>query len=315
MNAIPLLVTALRLTCWPFEVEGQGEGERDGTPPTSLASPAAAAPLPSGGARPQATSPAPPVPASLPVNESVRYDVRYGLLGSIGELVVSAGSVAYPPVGPPVVTVRGTGRGQVLGLGGMERRIEAEFDVRALGSRRWTEGRRKTGQRVEDETVDVGERTDRGENRLRRRVPGKADETQTFMSVVPTSDFLGLIWRLRTAPPALAHDDVLRVLDGLALWEVRVTTVSVDDPVPDREGARALRVEGRLTPIYYDGGEDARRSKRSFTMWLDRRDSHVPLRLEIPVGPGDVVLDLVEAKRAVAGGDQLGVPVPGARSL
>lgn len=241
-----------------------------------------------------------PLPPSLPFDESVRYDVRYGLLGSIGELVASAGSIAYPPTGPPVVTLRGAGRGEVLGLGGMERRIESEFDVRALGSRRWTEARRKAGQRVEDETVDVGERNERGENRVHRRMPGKPDETQTFMSVVPTSDFLGLIWRLRTAPPALGHADVARVLDGLALWEVRATTVSVDDPVPERDGIRALRVEGQLTPIYYDGGEDQRRSKRSFTMWLDPRTSHLPLRFEIPVGPGDVVLDLIEAKRTVA---------------
>ena len=291
MHAIPLLVTALRLTCWPFEVEGQG----DGAPPPALASPAPAAAPPLTPVAPRA-----PVPPSLPRDESVRYDVRYGLLGSIGDLVVSAGSVAYPPAGSPVVTVRGTGRGEVLGLGGMERRIESEFDVRALGSRRWTEARRKSGQRVEDETVDVGERSEQGENRVHRRMPGKPDETQTFMSAVPTSDFLGLIWRLRTAPPSLGQADVARVLDGLALWEVRATTVSADDPVPEREGIRALRVEGQLTPIYYDGGADARRSRRSFTMWLDPRTSHVPLRLEIPMEPGDVVLDLVEARRAVA---------------
>jgi Protein of unknown function (DUF3108) len=308
VHAISLLVTALRLTCWPFEVEGQGEG----APLPAITSPSPAH-APEGGGS-QATRPV-VLPPSLPRDELVRYDVRYGLFGSIGELVVSAGSVAYPPDGPPIVTVRGTGRGEVLGLGGMERRIESEFDVQALGSRRWTEARRKAGQRVEEETVDTGERSDRGQNRVHRRMPGKADETQTFMSVVPTSDFLGLIWRLRTAPPALGHAEVARVLDGLALWEVRATTVSADDPVPDRQGARALRVEGHLTPIYYDGGEDGARSKRSFTMWLDPRASHLPLRLEIPVGPGHVVLDLVEVKRVMAGADQLGVPVPGARSL
>jgi hypothetical protein len=294
VHAISLLVTALRLTCWPFEVSGQGEGPSlPSLASPSLASPAPALPPPSNGTRPQ-------VPASLPRDESVRYDVRYGLLGSIGELVVSAGGVAFPSVGPPIVTLRGTGRGEVLGLGGMERRIESEFDVRALGSRRWKEARRKAGQRVEDETVDLGERTERGENRLHRHMPGKADETQTFVSAVPTSDFLGLIWRLRTAPPALGQVDVARVLDGLALWEVRASTVSAEDPVPERDGIRALRIEGHLTPIYYDGGQDQRRSERSFTMWLDPRTSHLPLRLEIPVGLGAVVLDLREARRTVA---------------
>jgi hypothetical protein len=296
VHALSLLVTALRLTCWPFEVEGQG---------TAPEPPAAGVPAASAGA--SVPTPA-PVPDSLPREESVRYDIRYGLLGSIGSLSIDAGAVAFDDPGTPVVTVRAAGRGAVLGLGGVERRIETEFDVRALGSRRWKEARRKEGTGPEHETVDLGERTARGENRVQRRAPGKAEEIQRFLSVLPTSDLLGTIWRLRTAPPAFGRTEVALVLDGLALWLVKARTVATDDPVPDTE-VHALRVEGELTPIDYNGAVDSGRTLRHFTMWLDRRPRHLPLRLEVPVGPADVVLRLVESHRTVASG-----PAPGPRA-
>jgi len=314
VHALPLLVTALRLTCWPFEVEGQGPPP-DPPPGSSAAPPAGAS------AGPPAVAPA-AVPDSLPRQEAVRYDIRYGLLGSIGSLSIDAGAVGYADPSTPVVIVRAAGRGAVLGLGGIERRIETEFDVRALGSRRWKEARRKEGAGPEHETVDLGERNARGENRIQRRAPGKAEQVQRFPSILPTSDLLGTIWRLRTAPPALGRTEVALVLDGLALWLVKAATVSTDDTVPDT-AVHALRVEGELTPIDYNGAVDGGRTARHFTMWLDRGPSHLPLRLEVPVGPADVVLQLVESRRTVASaGDpaaaplaQPGVPAPGARSL
>ena len=299
MLPLPLLLTALRLTCWPFEVEGAGEGTGD---PAAGASSAARAAPPAAAAVPTPDAPVvPPLPESLPRAEAVRYDIRYGVLGSIGTLSIATGDVAYAEAGAPIITVRAAGRGSVLGLGGMEHRIEVEFDVRSLGSRRWREARGKEGGRAEDETVDVGERNGRGENRVNRRAPGKPEETQTFSSATPTSDLLGMIWRLRTAPPPLGRTETVLVLDGLALWRVQATTVALADPVPDT-ALRALRVEGALAPIDYGGGDDPRRKSRRFTMWLDPRTSHVPLRLEVPVGPADVVLALVEARRLLAEG-------------
>jgi hypothetical protein len=301
VHALSLLVTALRLTCWPFEVEGQGTAPEPPGAGVTAASPSASV-------RAAAVAPA-AVPDSLPRDESVRYDIRYGLLGSIGSLSIDAGAVAYDDSRTPVVTVRASGRGAVLGLGGVERRIETEFDVRALGSRRWKEARRKEGTGPEHEIVDLGERNARGENRVQRRAPGKAEETQRFPSILPTSDLLGTIWRLRTAPPALGRTEVALVLDGLALWMVKATTVAIDDPVPDT-AVHALRVEGELTPIDYNGAVDAGRTLRHFTMWLDRRPSHLPLRLQVPVGPADVVLQLVESRRTVVTGG----PLPAAPS-
>ena len=91
------------------------------------------------------------------------------------------------------------------------------------------------------------------------------------------------------------------MLDGLALWLVKATTVATDDPVPDT-AVHALRVEGELTPIDYNGAVDPGRTLRHFTMWLDRHPRHLPLRLQVPVGPADVVLQLVESRRTVASG-------------
>jgi len=291
VNALSLLVTTLRLTCWPFEVEGQGTAQ---DPPAGVT---AAAPT----ATVRAPAPPPaPIPDSLPRQEAVRYDIRYGLFGSIGSLSIDAGAVAYDDPATPVVMVRAAGRGAVLGLGGIERRIEAEFDVRALGSRRWKEARRKEGTGPEHETVDLGERNTRGENRIQRQAPGKAHETQRFLSTLPTSDLLGTVWRLRTAPPVLGRTDVALVLDGLALWLVKATMVSADDLVPDT-AVHALRVEGELNPIDYNGAVDGGRTARRFTIWLDRRPGHIPVRIEVPVGPADVVLQLVESRRTVAG--------------
>ena len=297
----------MRLSCWPFEVEGQGQTLT--TPP-----PVVALPPPVTAPRPAPVPPKPP--ASLPRNELIRYDIRYGVFGSIGELSVSAGEVTTTASGATMVKLRGAGRGAVLGLGGMQRRIEADFDSRALGSRRWTVGRRKESQSEDEETVDTGEHNEQGETHLQRRKPGHPDETQAFRSRLPPSDPLGMIWRFRTAPPALGASDTMLLLDGLALWQVRATTVSQQDAVPDGTTA-AMRLEGEISPVHYDGSPDPERTGRKFTLWLDRQTSHVPLRLEVPVGPSDLVMQLVEAKNLAEtdGRRQLGTPAPGARSL
>jgi hypothetical protein len=294
VNALVLLVAA-RLACWPFEVSGQG------TPPADVHVPAPA-PAPAQTA----------VSPSLPHDERIRYDISYGVLGSIGALQVSAGAVAHLPEGEQVVSLQGAGSGSVLGLGAMQNHIDSEFDARLLGARRWTFARGKPGQRADQQTVDTGAWDGRGEARLHRRKPGQPDEAYAFRSALQTSDPLGLIWRLRTAPPALGASDTLHVVDGLSLWRVRTTTVALAAAVPELD-TTGIRVEGEVTPIFYDGLPDAGRSSRRFTMWMETGGSHVPLRIEIPLGPAHVVMRLVEAIRGPAA--QVGAPVPGARSL
>lgn len=246
-----------------------------------------------------------PVP---PHDETILYDIRYGLLGSIGSLRVASGPLAARP-GGSTVRLQGAGSGAVLGLGAMQNQIDADFDAGLRGSRRWTSARGDAGARI----VDTGSWEAAGQAHLVRRKAGAPDEAYHFKAPLQTSDPLGLIWRLRTAPPPPGASDTLQVIDGLALWRVRITTVAPADPVPDAAPSlKALRLEGEVEPFFYDGRPDPDRTARHFTMWLDQHPGHVPLRITVPFGPATIVLRLVSpAPRA----PQVGAPVPGARSL
>jgi len=232
-----------------------------------------------GRGRPRAPAP--------PHDEAIRYDVRYGVLGSIGSLRVLAG--ALTPGAQPTVHLQGEGSGSVLGLGSMQSRIDADFDAGLRGSRQWTAARGDAGAR----TVDSGAWDAAGRAHLIRRKPGQPDEAYHFPAVLQTSDPLGLIWRLRTVPPPLGTSDTIQVIDGLAMWRVRVTTVATADPVPETTpGATALRLEGVVTPFFYDGRPDPDRKTRHFTLWLDRGSAHLPLRIAVPLGPAELVIRL-----------------------
>ncbi len=284
MEATTLMLLALmRSPHQPCELGGRGEA-RD-----VLSAPSNA--MPTGNAPPLKL-----LPASLPRHEQTRYDIRYGLLGSIGQLSLSAGGVTIEKDGSPIVKVHGVGKGAVLGFGAMEHRLDADFDPRALSSRRWKVARRKQGDDEKDETVDRGERGQRDELRLERRRPGRPDERFTLTPALSTSDPLGMLWRLRTAPPPLGASQTSQVFDGLALWRVRATTVAIDDRVPET-GAPAMRLQGEWSPVYYSGEIDPDRTARRFTLWLAPTGSHLPLRLEVPVGPGDLVMTLAESGR------------------
>jgi len=222
-----------------------------------------------------------------PHDETIRYDIRYGVLGSIGSLRVSAGALVAG--GAQTVRLQGAGSGSVLGLGAMQSQLDAEFDTGLRGSRRWTYARGEAGA----QTVDSGSWDAAGQAHLVRRKPGQPDEAYHFPAPLQTSDPLGLIWRLRMAPPPLGASDTLQVVDGLATWRVHVTTVAVADLVPESApGTTALRLEGEVTPFFYDGRPDPDRKTRHFTLWLDHSPTHLPLRIAVPLGPANLVIRL-----------------------
>ena len=290
------------LPCWPYEVEGQGQGQGQ---------PIESAPVPPTGAlrrlRPEPAA----LPASLPLFHEARYDIRYGILGSVGTLTFNVGGVVEAADGSRLVRVEGAGAGAVLGLGGIERKIEAEFDPISLQSRRWSILRLRNGQEENQGIRDTVVRDDGGALLLERSNPGQVPARQTVTFAVPTSDPLGLLWRLRTAPPTPGRNEVLYLLDGLALWRVSVTTAGAKEILP--EGNRtAIRIDGDLAPIFFDGLPDGGRPSRRFTLWLSDATDHLPLRLEVPVGLADVVMTLTDARRTSG---QLTGPVPGARNL
>jgi hypothetical protein len=231
----------------------------------------------------------------FPRAEAARYDIRYGLLGSIGQLELRTGGTVAIADGRSIVKLRGSGHGSILGMGSMDRRFEADFDTVALESRRWVDSRRSASERDDQATVDRGEHGRPGETRLRRHKPGRADETHALASPIPTMDALGLLSRWRRALPALGHEDVVQILDGMALWRVRATTVSLHDAVPDSDRF-GVRLEAEATPVHYNGTPDGDRPVRHLRVWLDPAARHLPLRMEVPVGPASLVIRLVTAR-------------------
>ena len=204
------------------------------------------------------------------------------------------GGIRLAADGAHVVNVQGAGRGAVLGLGGIQRKIEAEFDPVTLESRRWSILRARDGQPEADGTLDTAARGAGGTLLLARATPGQPPSRQTVKFSVPTSDPLGLLWRLRTRPPAPGQAETVQLLDGLALWRVRITAATGREILPEGNQP-ALRLDGDVSPILYDGRPDPARPTRRFTLWLSDATDHLPLRLEVPVGIGDIVMALSEA--------------------
>ena len=63
-----------------------------------------------------------------------------------------------------------------------------------------------------------------------------------------------------------------------------------------------MRLEGRADPIHYDGSSDVgERVSHPFVLWLAADSwTHVPLRLEMPLGPSQMVVALVSVERDAA---------------
>jgi hypothetical protein len=293
MSPLWLALLLARLPCMPAEL--------------GLLPPAAHAPLPPPPPPPPPRPPAPSAPAwpspalkvvppSLSASELARYRIAYGVL-NIGEisLAITAPSKQAGADGM-LVRARGHGQGSILGMGGLENSIDAEFDAAHLASRRWSSARK----RGDDAIHDVGEQRRQGEIDLTRQHEGKPPQRALAKVAGPALDPIGFLLRVRAAPPAPgARPEVLYVLDGQALW--RVTLVNAGpEALPDSAShAPAVRLEAHADPIHYDGRPDeGDRTRRQFVLWLSDDAAHVPLRLAMPIGIADLVVALVELARA-----------------
>jgi hypothetical protein len=87
----------------------------------------------------------------------------------------------------------------------------------------------------------------------------------------------------------------VQILDGMALWRVRATTASLHEAVPESDRFGVL-LEAEATPIHYDGAVDGDRPVRHLRLWLDPGARHLPLRMEVPVGPANLVMRLLTAR-------------------
>jgi Protein of unknown function (DUF3108) len=256
-------------------------------PPPAPAAPAA----PAVRRLPPPPPPVRPAPAPVAKDEHTRYRIDYGML-NIGALELTIGGAH----GDMLVHAGGTGEGAILGIGHMRNRIDAEFDLQRLDSRSWVNAR-SDGDRA---FRDRGQQTKQGQVDLVRERAGQApDRTQATLAG-PLLDPIGFLLRLRVSPPTPGGPpQVLYVLDGQALWRVTVTSAG-RAPFPEPTlRVPTLRLQAEAEPIRYDGvpENDGDRRHRSFALWLSDDDARVPLRLEMPIGIGALVVALTEIER------------------
>lgn len=294
---LPVVLVALRLPCFPFEVE---EWPR----------PVAITPTePESSRRVDAPEPTPfPWPEALVAAETAHYVIRYGLLGTVGDLRLSLGGRPAPEApqdqpqkrgpaprdgGLPALRAEGEGEGAVLGFGRIHRRVESEFDPKELRSRRWKIQRTRGKETV----VDIAEQGGPDALTIERHRSGVPATRHGGRFPQPTSDALGTLLRLRAAPPRPGETLVLHALDGLALWRVEARAVGSAEPVPGAQTTGLLLV-GEVIPVFASGARDPERPVRSFKLWLSTDPSHVPLRMEVPLGPASMVIALTELRRS-----------------
>ena len=235
----------------------------------------------------------PPLPEPVAMRESARYRVAFGPLGQVGEIRTTIQD-DHAEGTEHLIQVGGSGEGSIFGLGRMRSQVDSQFNATQLGSRRWTAARWKGDQT----TTDIIEQPRPGVVTLERRRDGRAPDWQAARFSLPAFDPLGFLMRVRIAPPAPGQTQTFQVFEGRALWRVTLTTAGTQS-LPDSDGAvPALRLEGRMDPIRYDGHPDPDdRPHRTFTLWLSNDAARVPLRLSVPIGIVDVVVELVELQR------------------
>ncbi|HEX7598864.1 MAG TPA: DUF3108 domain-containing protein [Polyangia bacterium] len=217
--------------------------------------------------------------------EAARYRVSYSLTGEVGQALIRFAPAAGS--GQMVVRASGIGQGAVLGFGKTEKRVESEFDTRALQSMRWTMTRTSGSETV----VDIAEQPKAGAVSVLRKRAGQPDQNESMTRATSVLDPLGLLLRLRVAP--LTAPSTFEVLDGRALW---LLTLSAARPTKDH----LLQLDGRAEPIYWDGSPDRERTGRNFSLFLNDDGFRTPMRLTVPFGPGEARAELVQLTRASA---------------
>jgi hypothetical protein len=235
-------------------------------------------------AQPAAPPPPPPprAPAFAALDETMRYNIAYSLLGHLGDLDIW---FVHPEHGVRAV---GVGKGLLLGAGTFEKRVDSHLDPRNPGTARWVTSRVQDGKTVVDTIVQAAP----GTVEVVRRRAGRPDHTSSFRRGRPVLDPLGFLFALRAHPPTATT--TYEVLDGRALWIITVRpphATSVD-------GQAALVLGGRAEPVFWDGTPDNKdRDARDFTVWLSADALHTPLRLVIPLGVGEVRVSLARIDR------------------
>jgi hypothetical protein len=236
-------------------------------------------------------------PWPVATEEMAHYRVSYGLLGDLGGITVTL----TPGAGPDRalgVRATGKGRGSMLGIGEIEKRVETEVDARARTTSRWVNSKTE-GNRV---TVDTIHQPAEGNISLVRRRAGESDRAESFQRQRTVHDPVGFLLRMRLSPPT--GRETVEVLDGRALWLMIVEapkSETIETPaLPGPGGStrrRVLRIDGKADPVFWDGSHDSDRPERSFSLWLTDDLHRTPVRLIMPLAIGEVSVDLVSLVR------------------
>jgi len=176
----------------------------------------------------------------------------------------------------------------------MRKSVSTEFDVTRLSPASWVTSRWRDGEEIVDRVHLQAD----GAWSMERRRSGRAPERQQASFAWPTLDPMALVLRLRVAPPSEGRTEVLYLLDGRQLWRLTIHNEAAHGTAPDEVAVgSALRLQCRAEPVFWDGRPDAERPTREFKLWLADDVSRLPLRLEMPLGLGTVVVSLAEVKR------------------
>jgi hypothetical protein len=259
-------------------------------PPVSVAATAAPAPGSSG-----PTGVGAPARPPLPLEESARFRLTFGLLGDLGEIQLGLETLSPDAAGKRLVRATGSGKGSVLGLGETERRLETDLDPASPVPRRWTSTRVQGGKT----TVDSNDVPRPGKVVMVRRRAGRPDDAGVLRRPRPIVDPLTFLLRLRASPPRKAES--FEILDGRALWLVTVQPAE-RARLDGSGGPPALRLEGRAQPLEWDGSSDPERPARSFVLWLDEGAYHAPLRLTMSLPLGQLRVERVALSQPGATG-------------
>src|SRR6185436_1192692 len=252
--------------------------------PPSAIQPRPETPAPAPAPAPAPRPAAPSGPAALAREERAQYRINFGILGQLGELNLNL----TPGKPGGAVELPGQVKASLLGLGETEKRIVSEFDPASQGARRWTSLKLSGKSSI----TDFARQPTPGTVALVRRRPGRPDQPETLVRKAAVMDPLTFILRMRLAPPRTPQ--IYEVLDGHGLWLI---TIAPAVPVSGDLG-RALRIEGKADPVFWDGSHDDDRPNRTFTVWLSDDELHTPLRLVMPLSVGEVRADLVTVTRS-----------------
>jgi hypothetical protein len=227
--------------------------------------------------------PAPPtlhrVPAPLAAAETARYRLTYGVL-SVGEASVAVDGAATVRDRAPL-HARGHATGSFVGFGRFDEAIDVAFDPVALVP-------------VAPAPTAAPGRPQSWPRMLSRFQAPALPGMGTLMF-----DPVSLLCRVRADAPAPSTPLVATVFDGKGRWRVTVTNggAATLPGTGPQAVTPALRLVGRAEPLSSHPEKDSRVA-RSFTLWLSTDPTHLPLRLEMPVGMATFTVALVEVRRA-----------------